>query len=313
MLGCVICRETGYFDTRCANLLRCPYRDTLEFKDGRKCNCVVNQFKHFREVIVYKDMFLIRPSESESVERGRKFFKDSEGYLVAKDSSVSVSDLYKSFRNSIKRTRDNFLGYAFCNSWRYFITLTFDPSKVKNRTDDEELKRAWKVFREKLQRIDGQVIILCVPERQKSDGALHFHCLVGGIDLTDYMKQACNHKVHSKHYGEPLYSKKYHSPIYNLKRSVFNFGYTTVVEIEQTQESILKSILYMAKYMSKEMGGDIISGYNCKRYYRTKNLNFKEKKICYKTEKEVDNELHNLFVKVHKDTDKFTVYRQYGD
>jgi hypothetical protein len=63
---------------------------------------------------------------------------------------------------------------------------------------------------------------------------------------------------------------------------------------------------YMEKYISKE--GNI--GYCQKRYYRTRNLDFKNKSIIYANADELDELVQSLGLEAVKDNDKMTVYRK---
>lgn len=271
-------------------------------------NTIVNKFSEFTEVIIYKrpfDYFVgndvycdLETGEitKRQVDRVRRFIKDENGVLQPLRDSEKIQDIQKSIYNSCKRAKDNFYGYALCNRWRYFITLTFSPEKV-DRNDDEELKYCWKKFRERLRYINRDVKILCCPERHKS-GQLHLHALVGNVDLSSYITPAVN--PHNNKFIKSRYGRQ----VYNIK--LWEFGYTTLVELEENYNE-LQVVSYLISYVTKDNN----IGYNKNKYYRTHNLNFKNKEI-YLLDWVDQCELVGE-VKPYKSTDRFTVYRIHNE
>jgi hypothetical protein len=279
----------------------------IQDKVFKKGNTIINKFSNFKEIIIYKkdfeysegtDVFIDKDTGEvlkSNIDRARKFYKDDNGVLHPLNDSVKIEDIQQTISNSCKRSKDNFYGYALCNKWRYFITLTYSPKKV-NKDNEEELKYCWELFRKKLQYISKDVKIICCPERHKS-GKLHLHALIGDIDLTKKLTPAVNPKN-----NKPIYSK-YGQRVYNI--SLWEYGFTTCVQLDNDYND-LQVANYLISYVTKQNN----IGYNNKKYYRTHNLNFKNKEIFRLdwTEK-IDIELAN---NVYKDTDILTIYRIYN-
>jgi len=280
----------------------------IENKVFVRGNTIINKFLEFTEILIYKQPFEYSVGSDiycdletgeitkRQIYRARRFIKDKNGVLQPLRDSTKIQDIQKSIYNSCKRAKDNFYGYALCNKWRYFITLTFSPKKV-DRDNEDELKYCWLKFRQRLQYINKDVKILCCPERHKS-GKLHFHALVGNIDLNPYITPAFNSKN-----GKPIKSR-YGQQVYNI--DLWKYGFTTLVELDREYNE-LQVANYLINYITKD--GNI--GYNKKKYYRTHNLDFKNKEIFLLNW--VDQcELVGDY-KPYKKTDRFIVYRIYNE
>lgn len=271
-------------------------------------NTVINKNLDFTEIIFYKDDFIYSLGNNvfvdtetgeiikNDVDRSRKLIQEGDILRPLADT-VTIESIKKTIFNSAKRAKDNYFGYAYNNRWDYFLTLTFNPQKYD--TSDANLKYLWGIFRKKIQYIEPKVKILCVPERHKS-GVLHFHCLIGDINLDKYLVPAIN-----PHTGKQIKSRKYNSLIYNIK--LWSYGYSTVAKIDNSkisQETV-------ANYLIKYVGKDTSIGYNQKKYYRTNNLDFKNKEVVRLTENQKQELINSLLAVNVKETDKFIVYRIY--
>lgn len=293
---CSRCVKNGCLDITCPFVLVCEYADGLDYKNGKKVNVTINKYNDCEEILYYKKLVLCPDYTCKDVDRSRKF-ENNAGQLVAKRSDVSFNDLQKTLFASGKRAKENFYGYALCNDWRYFLTLTFDPKKI-NRDNEDVLKYAWKLFRQKLQYIEKDVKILCVPERHPTSGKIHLHTLLGNIDLSDRLVNAISVKT-----GKQVYSR-FGDTVYNI--TLWNYGFSTCIDLTEKGYDVKRVANYLIGYCTKE--NDII-GYNKKRYYHTKNLDYKEKKSTYLTKGELFDKVAQFGVEVVKDNEKFIVYR----
>lgn len=305
------------------------YND-LTYNDGR--NVIINKFNNFTEIIEYKKAFFVNTTgASTSVNRTRKFKYDENELLQPARDDVTFNELFMLNVRSRRRSLDNFFGYALCNSWRYFITFTFDPSKI-DRSKRSEVNKAWESVRKKLQYRFPDIKIILVSEEHKTDGCLHFHGLVGNCDLKPYLTVAINNMKYLNHYDYKLKKKvfardlqgnlipnkayghllktKYGDQIFNFISSVFNYGFSTVIELhkEDISGDNDKVVMYLQKYMTKQNNS---SAYNKKCYYRTRNLNFKEKIVTKSLEPNSGQYLNELtesekFLK--KENDLMKVY-----
>jgi hypothetical protein len=281
-----------------------------------KKNTRINRFKHFTEIIYHNE-----PYDSVSGKKNYDWVDMETGEIVshAKHSQlldemeiaqykaqgeileIDYSSNYaRSEYESERRAKDNFYGFAFCNDWGYFCTFTIAVKKFES--DDKATKYYWQIFRQKLQYKFPDIKILAVPERHEKCN-IHFHALLGNADLDGILTTAIN--PHTK------------EPIFQNERQVFNLplwdkGFSTVVKIDTANtDDQMKTSNYLAKYLTQNH--DI--GAWQKRYYHTKNLDFKdtETKMTYphelaKLEKAVTD---GKLVK-HKQAETFTIFRVYN-
>ena len=285
----------------CENI---AFNDSFVQRQNLKYNVIKNVFSDFIEIIHFKnDKNLITGNFDfetgeyliKDIDRSRKFELLENGVLSPLTDSYKIENLQHTLKSSRKRALDNLFGYALCNEWSYFVTLTFSP-KIVDRENDEDIKYHWALFRQKLQYYFKNVKILGIPERHPTSGKLHFHCLVGSCDLERFLTSAIN-----PHTGKQIYSSG--RVVYNL--NLFTSGYSTLVKIDSDP---LKVANYLSKYIVKDFGN---IGYNKKNIYRTHNLNFKNKEYYYFNEKsKYDFEkLYSDFLTTYKETNDFVIYR----
>ena len=314
----------------------------------RKANSVISVYPDFTEIVKYNCEFDIREGErpkfvdidsgeliEDSINRSRKFVKNSEGILIPNREDSLVSDLLCTVRHSIKRSLDLFYGYALSNDWDYFLTFTIN--NFYDRFNSELVKSLWTQFLHNFTRRKGfeDSKVLCVPEPHES-GALHFHFLLGECNIDKYLVRAYNqqpflidintkqpkldefgNKIPNKYYLEPLYSK-YGEPIYNFMldekgtQKLWNNGFVTVVKLPKDYNR-LRVVNYLIGYTTKETN----VGYNQKAFFHTQNLNYKVKTCEMLTDSDIDNLVFecmdtNKDIQVFKQKEKFTVYRLYN-
>jgi len=163
------------------------------------------------------------------------------------------------------------------------------------------LKRCWTAFVERLKdKLGKKIKVIAVPERHES-GQLHFHALIGNVDIDYYLRPAVDPRREKKTYNKPLLTK-YGDRIYNLK--LWKHGFSTVVKIRPT-DNYLQVANYLIGYTTKS--GNI--GYNKKRYYRTHNLEYSDKELFLFDDDMKHGIINSIFAVEHKDNDLMTVYR----
>lgn len=157
-------------------------------------------------------------------------------------------------RRQVYAIRRKIKGYALCNNFRWFVTLTFDPEKV-NSSDYETVKNTllkWcRKIRDKYEKFD----YLMIPELHKS-GAVHFHGLLG--DVPAQFVEAVHPKT-----GEPV--TRHDRQVYNL--ADWKYGFSDCEEIESPE----RAASYITKYITKTLLTDK-KMYNKKRYYNSQRL-----------------------------------------
>lgn len=285
--------------------------DDLIPYDTKVYNCIINTFAEFTEFVIYKHDFKVTTGNFGGIDeitgemfikglnadRSRKF-ENIDGVLTPIKDCVKIENVKRTIVNSRKRALDNLFGYILCNSWKYFITLTFSPEFV-DREDEDAIKYNWAKFRQKLQYYFPDVKIIAVPERHPKSGKLHIHALVGDCDLKKWLTRAIN-----PHTNKPIFSKG--RAVYNL--GLFEFGFSTLVHCD---ENSLRVANYIIKYIIKDFGN---IGYNKKTYFRTKNLLFKNKEFANlddRCKKLAFSFEENEFTTKYKETDELIIYRQY--
>ncbi len=163
-------------------------------------------------------------------------------------------------RHQIYAIRRKIKGYALCNSFRWFVTLTFDPKKVDS-SDYETAKTAllkWcRKMRDECKVHDEHKHFdyLMIPELHKS-GAVHFHGLLG--DIPAHFVEAANPKT-----GKPVI--RHSRQVYNLPE--WGYGFSDCEEIESPE----RAASYITKYVTAALLTDK-EMYNKKRYFNSQGL-----------------------------------------
>ncbi len=272
--------------------------------DKFKANTIVNKFKNFIEIVHYKQDFDCTLGRKELIynQLGEKILRERPRAFIKKDGNLLPRDIVDwdkvahSNTKSYHRSLDNFYGYIQSNTWKYFVTFTFSPKKVCNRLDDDQVKYAFKKFRQKLQYLNPDVKMIVVPQLHEK-GGIHFHGFVGNVDLSRYLSLQRNkeNKIVKSKCGEPLYDL-----------SLFNFGFNSVAILPDDYDE--KRI---ANYCIRYITRDERLGYAQKAYYRTMNLDFKDKVVTYYNPYDLFNLVDDLQVKLCKENKNMVVYRKY--
>lgn len=134
---------------------------------------------------------------------------------------------------SLSRSRSAVRDYALANDWDYFVTFTFDPSRVPDRFDLQSVLSLVRPFLHELGR-NKSFRYLIIPEQHK-DGAWHFHGFMSGIDVAALPPYAPKDALDAGYVQWPLWSKK--------------FGYNTVGTIDDP----VRVSFYVTKYITKSL------------------------------------------------------------
>ncbi len=165
--------------------------------------------------------------------------------------------------NSVNRTKRTIYDLARSCEWEYFITLTFDGSKI-DRTDFKLCMKKVRVWLQNQRRdYAPDLKFLIVPELHKDNISWHCHGLladVGSMSFYDSGKVAVGKKAYDK---KGLY--KDFPTIYNL--SGWKWGFSTAIKIHDNYGH--KTEQYITKYITKQ---SCIQTKGCHRYYASKNL-----------------------------------------
>ncbi len=179
-------------------------------------------------------------------------------------SSDSDSDVVSSSGGgsyeAICRARKNLYDILRCNSFKWFVTLTFDRQKVDRESYDAVVKKMSQWCDNRVRR--NGLIYCGVIERHKNSNGLHFHfCMNDVLNLED----SGTVKVPGK--KKPILratAKKQHIPesewktVYNI--TDWSYGFSTAVEVTGDDKGA-RVAGYLRKYLTK--GVEKIGG----RYY----------------------------------------------
>lgn len=170
--------------------------------------------------------------------------------------------------NSVNRTKRKIYDLARSCEWEYFITLTFDGSKI-DRTDFSLCMSKVRVWLQNQRRdYAPDLKFLIVPESHKPHKvgdmpAWHLHGLlanVGSMKFSDSGKCAVGKKAYDR---TGLY--KDFPPIWNL--SGWSWGWSTGLRIHDNEGHRIEQ--YILKYITKQ-SCTLTKGMH--RYYASKNL-----------------------------------------
>ena len=190
-------------------------------------------------------------------------FKD-ELYIAEKKEKKSPSG--RSLEMSLNRTVNQIYKYSRSNLWEYFVTLTFDPSKVDRYNYDDCCKKM-KTFLDHLRRKNSDLKYLGVPEQHK-DGAWHFHFLMSNIDKSCYRYWKKDKR------GNDIY-------ILGQKdggewTGVYRYGWSTLTFVKYPE----RVSMYITKYITKNV---IATTFGKKRYWCSKNLDLPREDVYFFT------------------------------
>ena len=172
----------------------------------------------------------------------------------------TVEDAERSAKNSLNRTKQNIYKFSRQADWEYFITLTFDGSKVNRYDFDECMGKVNNWFNNQKKRKAPDLKYLFVPEQHK-DGAWHIHGViadVGEMSFADSGRVAIGQKAYRRSDVNSEFAT-----IYNL--SGWRFGFSTATKVRDKY----KVASYITKYITKDL---CESTFGKKRYYRSRNI-----------------------------------------
>ena len=190
--------------------------------------------------------------------------KNSSGVF----SNLSQDEKYETY---INKTRSLLYDYFRTNKddLHYFITLTIEPDKVKDRTDNKEVTAKismWLRNHKRKHKDFNWIGVKEFHEKRYDNGkkALHFHILTNGIGLD--FKHSGYVKLPNIKGATPIetaikHGNTYWQDILHIKN--YHYGWHSALVIDNMDATFK----YMLKYISKDMIENM------------KDFNYKEKKI----------------------------------
>lgn len=209
--------------------------------DNIRCNTIVKRYPDGSAIITASDRRIFRiPGYEEAADHQRKRLCSAadpeseyaalerravlgDGVLSPDEQRRQADNLDRAQRRSRTAVRD----LALSNPFRYFVTLTFDRTRV-DRWNDREVLRVTRNWLDNMVRRHGLAYVL-VAERHK-DGAIHFHGFFNGaVEGRDSGHKTSRGQV-----------------IYNLP--AWPWGFTTAMEVYGEYAA---AVNYCCKYISK--------------------------------------------------------------
>lgn len=241
---------------------------------GRKLTFVTRKiFNDGMEKVVVKKGYLPNPENIQKAKKKKAYKKQFELQKLTLIGQLSFDSetIYKSqkadferkyapkLENAVKsmnRAKNNLMDILRCNDFNFFVTLTFDKSKI-DRLDDNKTRKSFTQWVANIQRDLPDLYYVAVPEYHKK-GGLHFHLLIGGVLAKD---------LSLKDSGKVVKSGRCKSQaIYNVGKWD-NKGFSTATKILD----INAVKYYLSKYLTKGKVDPRFFGK--KRFYVSRNIN----------------------------------------
>ena len=156
---------------------------------------------------------------------------------------------------SMNRSKNNLMDILKSNEFNFFVTLTFDKTKI-DRLDDNKTRKAFTQWANNITRNLPNLIYVAVPEYHKK-GGLHFHLLIGGATAEDLGLEDSGKRVKSGRCKGQI--------IFNVSKWNRK-GFSTATEILD----INAVKFYLSKYLTKSKVDPRF--YNKKRFYVSRNI-----------------------------------------
>lgn len=219
-------------------------------------NTRIKSYHNGKQVTIYSKSF---EKQEKKDKDENKELKQEENQELNKNKKLS-----KAYKNenrtkeqeehcieySIKQTKNRIYDIARSNHWEWFITLTFDRSKVFSNDYEIVTKELTKFLHNLQQNICPNIKYLIVPELHADGEHYHFHGLLANCDGLQFTYSGHND------YKKGL-------PIYNIVN--WKLGFTTATQVQDTA----RVSSYITKYITKDC---IAVLKNKKRYYASHNV-----------------------------------------
>lgn len=241
---------------------------------GRKLTFVTRKiFNDGMEKVVIKKGYLPNPENIQKAKKKKAYKKQFELQKLTLIGQLSFDSetIYKrqkadferkyapKLENAVKsmnRAKNNLMDILRCNDFNFFVTLTFDKSKI-DRLDDNKTRRSFTQWVANIQRDLPDLYYVAVPEYHKK-GGLHFHLLIGGVLAEDLSLKDSGKVVKS--------GRCKGQTIYNVGKWD-NKGFSTATKILD----INAVKYYLSKYLTKGKVDPRFFGK--KRFYVSRNIN----------------------------------------
>ena len=174
-------------------------------------------------------------------------------------------------QQSLSVTKRKIYDYARAIAWDYFVTFTFDRTKIDSSDYDLVTKKTTQFLNRIRKKFCEDMVYLVVPELHKDGLHYHLHALfknVDGLNFEHSGKVCCPGEISARGYCDV---NKYPegNPIYNITN--WRWGFSTATKVVSYE----KVSHYITKYISKDL---IIHTANKKRYWHSRNIRLEQEK-----------------------------------
>lgn len=166
--------------------------------------------------------------------------------------TLTQKEKYVKFSESLIRAKSTVRDYILCNDFTFFVTLTCNPDKFRDRYDvkttADKITQTISDYNKRQGKVKGfKVIYVLIPEKHPTSGAIHFH---GFMTLPE--DELRTNKNGYKEWG--IYADK--------------CGYMSISKIRD----INKAASYITKYMAKDLMSTTLSDRGSHAYYCSRGL-----------------------------------------
>lgn len=209
-------------------------------------NAIIKRNRYFTELVILKKPVLshdrmLLDFKREMREEGTELPKKYEEVTISSFESENadlMGDIETDKERAIRRARAKIKDYVLSNTFKYFVTLTFDRKKHDSSNRDKLIRIVGKWLNNYKQRSYSALKYLLIFELHKDKEHFHIHGFLNEIPENDIV-------FFKKH-------KKYGNR-YNWLSWSFKFGHNSLIEIGQTDQDYLKMAQYVTKYVSKDI------------------------------------------------------------
>ncbi len=225
-------------------------------------NAMIKDYGTYKQLIVFKNNVRRQGYEEVDIDCSTLDIDDIELNCELNSVDNLQSEKNEEVDNankerSLRRSRQMVRNIAHLNDWTYFMTLTFDKEKVKDRYDYDDLFKKVSLYFKKQKAKHKDIRYMYVAEPHK-DGALHFHGLLYDPN--------CELNIFDSGFNDEQGRN-----IFKLKSWEQYKGYSNLTKIDDH----IKVANYISKYITKE-SQRLLKHY----YYSSKGLK-REPKITY--------------------------------
>lgn len=165
--------------------------------------------------------------------------------------------------DNLARAKARIFELAYCNPWKYFVTLTLDKTKYDRYNLPKFIKDLGQMIRDFRKKYGADIRYLLIPESHK-DGAWHMHGFLSGLPENELREFTLQDRLPEKIRNRLASGKR----AFTWTSYERKFGFADI-ELIENNEAASK---YITKYVTKE-AMRTITELNAHTFYASKGLN----------------------------------------